>query len=243
MPTISSTSIDQGSPPSSHLHHPYYHPRSPLPPTTTEPAPASHPPVDSRHPVPATPAVVAPSSTHPASTSAAPSFPPSTSGFTGSVIGSISRRNRRSFAALAREKTSSAIANLSSIGGTTAYPLRSSASSGSLSKHSRKPSQVSISEAAGISPLTPPPSDGSAGSEQSSPAPIEPATNPFTAAEHLERRRQTLQHVPSSVPQLSQAGPAVPPSKMHQTSSRLLRMTEDDRPFTKVSRRKLSVGY
>ncbi|PLB47971.1 developmental regulator FlbA [Aspergillus steynii IBT 23096] len=233
MPTISSTPIDQGSPPSSHPHHPNYHHRSPLPQTTSASAPASNPPVDSRHPIPATPAVVAPSPAHPASISAAPSFTPSTSGFTGSVIGSISRRNRRSFAALAREKTSSAIANLSSIGGTTAYPLRSSASSGSLSKHSRKPSQVSISEAAGISPLTPPLSDGSAGSEQSSPAPIEPLTNPFAAAEHLEKRRQTLQHVPSSVPQLSQAGPAVPPSKMHQTSSRLLRMTEDDRPFTK----------
>ncbi|KAI9045860.1 developmental regulator FlbA [Aspergillus affinis] len=235
MPTISSTSIDQGSPPSSHLHYPYHHHRSPLPPTTTAPAPVSNPPVDSRHPPSATPAVVVPSSTHPAITSAAPSFTPSTSGFTGSVIGSISRRSRRSFAALAREKTSSAIANLSSIGGTTAYPLRSSASSGSLSKHShsRKPSQVSISEVPGISALTPPPSDGSAGSDHSSPAPIEPLTNPFTAAEHLERRRQTLSHVPSSVPQLSQAGPAVPPSKMHQTSSRLLRMTEDDRPFTK----------
>ncbi|KAK1138298.1 AMSH/STAMBP protein ubiquitin specific-protease [Aspergillus melleus] len=232
MPTISSTSIDQGSPPSSHLHHPYLHNQSPLPPTTTASVPVSNPPVDSRRPTSTTPAVVAPSSTQSAITSAAPSFIPSTPGFTGSVIGSISRRSRRSFAALAREKTSSAFANLSSIGGTTAYPLRPSASSGSLSKHTRKPSQVSISEAAGISALTPPPSDGSAGSD-SSPAPIEPLTNPFTAAEPLDRRRQTLPHAPSTVPQLSQSGSAVPPSKMHQTSSRLLRMTEDDRPFTK----------
>ncbi|KAA8650626.1 developmental regulator FlbA [Aspergillus tanneri] len=230
MPTISSTPIDQGSPPSSHLH--YYH-QSSLPQPSAVPVPASNPPVDSPHPSTATPAVVAPSAAYPAFTTAAPSFSASNSGFTGSVIGSISRRNRRSFAALAREKTSSAIANLSAIGGTANSPLRPSASSGSLSKHTRKPSQVSISEATGLFPLTPPLSDGSAGSDHSSPTPIESSARPFSAARQVERRRQTLQHVPSSVPQLSQAGPVVPPSKMHQTSSRLLRMTEDDRPFTK----------
>jgi hypothetical protein len=46
-------------------------------------------------------------------------------------------------------------------------------------------------------------------------------------------RRNTLQRNPPSEQQL-EAGFAAPPSKMHQTSSRLLRMTEDDRPFTKV---------
>ncbi|PIG90038.1 developmental regulator flbA, partial [Aspergillus arachidicola] len=105
-------------------------------------------------------------------------------------------------------------------------------SSGSLSKHSRKLSQVSVSEAVGASPLTPPLSDSSTSSEQLSNTPIESPANPITpaVAEQVERRRQTLQHVPSLVGQQAQA---VTPSKMHQTSSRLLRMTEDDRPFTK----------
>jgi hypothetical protein len=31
--------------------------------------------------------------------------------------------------------------------------------------------------------------------------------------------------------------PSSSENKMHQTSSRLLRMTDDDRPFTKVGRR------
>lgn len=52
------------------------------------------------------------------------------------------------------------------------------------------------------------------------------------------------QEIPYSQP-YSQTDPSHPPpillprvdNKMHQTSSRLLRMTDDDRPFTKVSRR------
>jgi hypothetical protein len=150
-----------------------------------------------------------------------------TPGLTGSVIGSISRRNRRSFAALAREKTTSALANLSAIGASGTGTLRPSASSGSLSKHTRKPSQISVGESAGTSPLTPPLSDGSAPSESSSPAPIDPNTASPPVADSVDKRRQTLQHVPT-------LAPVEPPATMHQTSSRLLRMTEDDRPFTKV---------
>jgi hypothetical protein len=48
------------------------------------------------------------------------------------------------------------------------------------------------------------------------------------------RRRHTLQRNPPISEQQLEAGFAALPSKMHQTSSRLLRMTEDDRPFTKV---------
>ncbi|KAE8357369.1 regulator of G protein signaling domain-containing protein [Aspergillus caelatus] len=233
MPTISSIPLDQGSPPSSHLRHSHH--RLPTQSSlSTIPVPVSSspddfssstPPSASCIPTSATPAAVAAPTTRPSTFT-------STTGFTGSVIGSISRRNRRSFAALAREKTSNAFANLSAIGGTTNATLRSSASSGSLSKHSRKPSQVSVSEAAGASPLTPPLSDSSTSSEQLSNTPIESPFNPISpaVAEQVERRRQTLQHVPSLVGQQAQA---VIPSKMHQTSSRLLRMTEDDRPFTK----------
>ncbi|KAB8235310.1 hypothetical protein ETB97_010527 [Aspergillus alliaceus] len=230
MPTISSIPLDQGSPPSSHLRHSHH--RLPTQSSlSTVPVPVSTSPDDFSSSTPscplnsATPAAVAPPTTRTATFT-------STTSFTGSVIGSISRRNRRSFAALAREKTSNALANLSAIGGTANATLRSSASSGSLSKHSRKPSQVSVSEASGVSPLTPPLSDSSTSSEQLSNAPIESSANPFSpaVAEQVERRRQTLQHVPSLVGQQTQA---IIPSKMHQTSSRLLRMTEDDRPFTK----------
>ncbi|KAF7595901.1 hypothetical protein BBP40_004394 [Aspergillus hancockii] len=233
MPTISSSPLDQGSPPSSHRHS---HHRLPTQSSlSTVPVPVSSSPDDfssptlpsaSGFPNSATPAAVA------TPTNRTSAINTSTTSFTGSVIGSISRRNRRSFAALAREKTSNALANLSAIGGTTNSTLRSSASSGSLSKHSRKPSQVSTSEAAGASPLTPPLSDSSASSEQSTNAPIEFPANPFSpvVAEQYDRRRQTLQHVPTLAGQQAQAAT---PSKMHQTSSRLLRMTEDDRPFTK----------
>lgn len=160
-----------------------------------------------------------PPATDPASTY---SNPPTT--FSGSVVGSISRRNRRSFAAIA-QRTSSAFASLSTIGtptiGTTT--LRSSASNSSLAKQTRP---------ASTTPLTPPFSDEdtydqlSGLSRSGSP---EPQT--------IQKRRLTLQRVPTppleSRPVHPGLAPAAPP-KMHQTSSRLLRMTEDERPFTKV---------
>ncbi|GCB18733.1 developmental regulator flbA [Aspergillus awamori] len=239
MPTISSAHLDQDSPPPSHLLYSQSPPSvDPIPvstsPVETRPRTASAPSLQ-HHSAPS--AVVAPS--QPATTTTTTTTATNNStGFTGSVIGSISRRNRRSFAALAREKTSNALANLSSIGAPN-YPLRSSASSGSLSKHSRKASQVSVSEAPGATPLTPPLSDGSASSERSSPAPFDAATSRSSPAvveqqtSSVERRRYTLQRAPSPLEQLPEVGPTVSPAKMHQTSSRLLRMTEDDRPFTK----------
>ncbi|KAJ5911974.1 Developmental regulator flbA [Penicillium subrubescens] len=159
-------------------------------------------------------------------------FPPttdpptsSTTTFTGSVVGSISRRNRRSFAALA-QKTSSALASLSTIS-TISQPttyntpstLRSSNSSGSLSK---------LTKSSASTPLTPP-FDGD---------PYEqlPASRSVSPEPSLQRRRLTLQRVPTPPhdprPVPTGAAPTAPP-KMHQTSSRLLRMTEDERPFTK----------
>lgn len=144
--------------------------------------------------------------------------------FTGSVVGSISRRNRRSFAALA-SKTSSAFASLSTINQTT--PLRSSPSASSLSRLSRLPSAT-------VNPLTPPLSDGDsnplldlARSESPALADLNPS----------HKRRLTLQRIPTPPQEVRHFSATVPtaPPKMHQTSSRLLRMTEDERPFTKVS--------
>jgi hypothetical protein len=126
--------------------------------------------------------------------------------------GSISR-NRRSFAALA-QKTSNALASLS---GTTT--LRSSISYGSLSR----PHKLST-------PVTPPFDNTyvqlTGTSRPSSPALVD---NPSYS---LLKRRLTLQRIPTSSHGTRPSPPG--PSKMHQTSSRLLRMTEDERPFTKV---------
>lgn len=162
------------------------------------------------------------------SSSSSPSHPPPAtdppalpSTFTGSVVGSISRRNRRSFAALA-QRTSSALASLSTIA-TPTTTLRTSASSSSLSK------QTKLSSA---NPLTPPLSD------EDTCEPLPDLWRPRSPETTLHKRRLTLQRVPTP-PQESRtvqsgAAPLAAPSTMHQTSSRLLRMTEDERPFTKV---------
>ncbi len=225
MPTISAAPLNQGSPPSSQLQ---YQPQPSPSSAVVVSAPSSSSTVDFGLPsLTSTSSFI---SDIPATTSS-PSATASTPGLTSSVIGSISRRNRRSFAALAREKTSSALANLSAIGSTANYPLRQSASSGSLQKHSRKASQLSAGEAT----LSPPLSDGSGSSEQPSSAQFEPISavteQPSSSA---DRRRQTIQLIPPISEQRPSSAVSFSAAKMHQTSSRLLRMTEDDRPFTKV---------
>ncbi|KAL3470633.1 regulator of G protein signaling domain-containing protein [Aspergillus californicus] len=221
MPTISSAPLNQGSPPSSGLQYQPPIPQSSSAVVVTVPSSSST--VDFGLPTFTSASSFTtseiPASVHTRATSPSPSF-------AGSVIGSISRRNRRSFAALAREKTSSALANLSAIGSTANYPLRQSASSGSLQKHSRKLSQLGVSE---VPELISP-----ASSEQSTFAPSDytPAVTerPQTTT---EKRRQTITLVPPVSEQRPNFAVNLSPAKMHQTSSRLLRMTEDDRPFTK----------
>ncbi|KAI9368268.1 regulator of G protein signaling domain-containing protein [Aspergillus egyptiacus] len=229
MPTISPAPLNQGSPPSSELQYqpPISQPSSAV--VVTVP-PSSSTVVDSGLPTC--------TSTSSSITSDLPTSDPTTSapsvGFTGSVIGSISRRNRRSFAALAREKTSSALANLSAIGSTGNYTLRHSASSGSLRRHSRKASQLSTGEVlSGFTPLSPV-LDGNGSSEQSTFTPGD-YTSAVTEQPRTttDKRRQTIQFVPPISEQRPNFAVSLSPAKMHQTSSRLLRMTEDDRPFTK----------
>lgn len=156
---------------------------------------------------------------HPPPPATDPPALPST--FTGSVVGSISRRNRRSFAALA-QRTSSALASLSTIT-TPTTTLRTSASSSSLSKHPKLSS---------ANPLTPPLSDEDT-CEQ-----LPDLWRPYSPETTFHKRRLTLQRVPTppqeSRPVQPGTAPVAAPSTMHQTSSRLLRMTEDERPFTKV---------
>ncbi|KKA24462.1 Developmental regulator FlbA [Rasamsonia emersonii CBS 393.64] len=142
---------------------------------------------------------------------------------------SLARASRRSLAVIAFEKTSNAIANLASLGSApNSSSLRSSASAGSLSKHSHKYFQLG----------NPAPSvsvEGPASGEQSNRNEESSQTGEATSA---SKRRNTIQLVrrpgTSSPPPLPGATAlARSNSKMHQTSSRLLRMTEDDRPFTK----------
>ncbi|KAJ5175992.1 Developmental regulator flbA [Penicillium canariense] len=163
------------------------------------------------------------STTHPPTTDPPALFAAS---FTGSVVGSISRRNRRSFAALA-QKTSSALASLSTISTVSQTPagnlstLHSSNSSGSLSRLTK--SNVST-------PLTPPLSEGDTYEQ------LPDFSRSVSPEPSFHKRRLTLQRVPTPPQESRPAHPgAAPtaPSKMHQTSSRLLRMTEDERPFTK----------
>lgn len=129
-----------------------------------------------------------------------------------SDFGGTISRNRRSFAALA-QKTSNALASLS---GST---LRSSTSYGSVSK----PHKLSAT------PVTPPFDNTyvqlTGTSRPSSPALVDNPPN------SLPKRRLTIQRLPTP-PHETRSSPPTP--KMHQTSSRLLRMTEDERPFTKV---------
>lgn len=139
--------------------------------------------------------------------------------FTGSVVGSISRRNRRSFAALA-QRTSSAFASLSTIA-TPTTTLHTSASSSSISRQSIP---------ASVNPLTPPLSDEDTHDE------LNGLWRPYSP-QLFHQKRRTLQRVPTPPQETRPVQPGVAPtapSTMHQTSSRLLRMTEDDRPFTKV---------
>jgi hypothetical protein len=122
--------------------------------------------------------------------------------------GSISRGNRRSLAVIALEKTSNAFANLTLLANSPGSSLRASASVGSLSKHPHKYGQLGAIDL---------PTEGPSASEQ---LPTRPTVD----------RRNTIQLVDP----FADAAAISRVNKMHQTSSRLLRMTEDERPFTKV---------
>jgi GTPase-activating protein SST2 len=124
-------------------------------------------------------------------------------------------RSRRSLASLAREKTSSAFANLASLGSNTTPSLRSATSSGSLSRQSG---------AGGLRPNLP-----------------RSPTSPEVRSTALSRRASGVPALPThQEPRNSTAtlNPAMPNSerkdgRMHQTSSKTLRTTDDERPFTR----------
>jgi len=146
-------------------------------------------------------------------------------------------------AALARDKTSSAIASLSE------PSIRSRPSSGSLYRSA----QSSATSASYNSTSLPRSADLQSSSQENADSPVDNNTSPpFAPFSHSRRetvnsatlRQSLLETDPPSQAYSNTATdtPApitfVPPgnyNKMHQTSSRLLRMTSDDRPFTRVS--------
>lgn len=138
------------------------------------------------------------------------------------------RSSRRSLAAFARDKSSSAIANLSTtIGNTSSPSLRTATSSGSLSRPSRA-ATLTPSELPPSLPDTPMPN-----SDPKSPRDPRSPQSPSGRTPH-HTTKTSIDASPTVYPAQSYtAAPAGPFNKMHQTSSRLLRMTDEERPFTK----------
>lgn len=156
---------------------------------------------------------------------------------------SSSKHNRSglfNLAALARDKTSSAIASFSE------PSLRSQPSSGSLYR-SAQSSPTSPSQT--VNPLPRSPADSQSSIREKSDS-SSSATPPFSLSHQRNQpsnsgavRHALLETNPPSQAYSNTASNHPPPvpfkpardySKMHQTSSRLLRMTNDDRPFTRV---------
>ncbi len=135
------------------------------------------------------------------------------------------RSSRRSLAAFARDKTSSAFANLTTIGNTSPPSLRSATSSGSLSRQSR----------AFLSLADPPPSPPDHPMPKAESKPFhEPRSTPSpTRSPPLHSAKHSVDASPTSAPAQAHSTATGGSHKMHQTSSRLLRMTDEERPFTK----------
>ncbi|KAL8735117.1 MAG: hypothetical protein Q9166_000993 [cf. Caloplaca sp. 2 TL-2023] len=149
------------------------------------------------------------------------------------------RQHRYSLAALAREKTNNALANFS---------LRSKASSQSLhssSSSSGSPTKldptVTTSTPQRVPNHNPSPSEfsqtRSAEADVSRPAerPDTTSTGPLVSSTQTQgldtRRTPSPGKEPQSAPTTRNLQGAL--NKMHQTSSRLLRMTDEERPFTR----------
>jgi GTPase-activating protein SST2 len=152
-----------------------------------------------------------------------------------------SRAGLLNFAALAREKTSSAIASFSE------PALRNRPSSNSLyrsaqsSPTSTSPSPITPSRSA--EPQASPQETSESSSLNSTSTAPSSQTSADTASASSGQRQSLLETNPPSQAYSNTATDTPTPitflpsanyNKMHQTSSRLLRMTSDDRPFTRV---------
>jgi GTPase-activating protein SST2 len=159
-----------------------------------------------------------------------------------------SRTGLFTLAALARDKTSSAIANLSD------PTLRTRISSSNLSRHS------TISSSGDI-PQSPSKGEIDCGQEEdqiiqsekaearrgsgnnSAAQPLTLRPKPSEPSSNNQRKSlldtnppsQSYENTETNTPSPVTTAPPGHYNKMHQTSSRLLRMTDDERPFTRVS--------
>jgi hypothetical protein len=159
-----------------------------------------------------------------------------------SLLSTSSKQSRSglfTLAALARDKTSSAIANLSE------PSIRTRSSTNSLYRTAQS-SPTSITSPTIYSNTRGAQSPDSLGSTLDLPQPqATPSTSPHSRTQSTFNSRQSLLETnPPSQAYSDTASNTPPPisfvpgrnnSKMHQTSSRLLRMTDDERPFTRVS--------
>jgi hypothetical protein len=125
----------------------------------------------------------------------------------------VTKSSRRSLASLAREKTSNVLTGIASITAPADPSLRAATSSGSLSITFHNPNLTATHRP--ILPISP-----------ASASDIIQAPNK-RASRHIGE----LANRTSTPPAGPGARRGVP--KMHQTSSKILRMTDDDRPFTK----------
>ena len=148
------------------------------------------------------------------------------------------RHHRYSLAAIAREKTNNAFANFSLRSKPSSQSLHSSSSSGSPTKldatvigstalrasnHKAAPSDISQIRFAEA--------DVSKATERTNPAPPDRLVS-STQPQRLEKERApSPTREPESAPTTRNFQGAL--NKMHQTSSRLLRMTDEERPFTR----------
>ena len=162
-----------------------------------------------------------------------------------SSTGHQARNNRLSIAAIAREKTNAALANLSSgVRTKTSQQSLSSSSSGSLTKQSAStapPTETPSSRQKGYFNLAQPRADPTS---VSSPGTVgSPGVEGVGQSAGLSVPSQDRRRLPDRTPSPSvrnahASSAAETPqqaaqNKMHQTSSRLLRMTDEERPFTR----------
>lgn len=145
--------------------------------------------------------------------------------------------NRTSLFALARDKTSSAIAILSEPAlrprGSSGGLYQSGQSNSPLPPHSRN-SVLLIDAPANPSAFSSATVSSAASFSQFSHSRSETATTRRLLLE-TNPPSQAYSNTPTDTPAPVIIAPSANSSKMHQTSSRLLRMTSDDRPFTRVS--------
>ncbi|KAI9704782.1 MAG: hypothetical protein M1836_006562 [Candelina mexicana] len=155
--------------------------------------------------------------------------------------GSHPKLGLRSFATHAFDKTSSAISSLASKSTTSSSPsLRSSSSSGSLSKQVATTPATAIAEPVpaiketNISSSTPKHRSQNFAQQPRSRAERAATLDSPTVAPLRAHPRSAISSPPSrSRSPESDFDPHRSVNKMHQTSSRLLRMTDEDRPFTR----------